>query len=181
MDSFLSYLDLITLLKHHNIDFDDIDIIGSNTEFKINMYSCLQKHKTFFGYILYDDERTHWVVLCVSIINNVFNILYYDSLGQIIPPCYISVLRTIANKYFNKKLKIFSNYTRHQFNGSDCGLFCVLIIQYVMFLKRHDITDFNIINKKINNFDFVNIVKIYGPKYRKLLLLYKDKETFYKL
>ena len=119
---------------------------------KINLKNLNTDGINKLGVIFNLDKHTqsgsHWVAMFCSIPKK--EIYYWDSYGMK-PPKEVTTLMNRLKKQGNKmdlNMKIKINNHRHQFKGSECGVYCINFIVNLLEGKT-----FNYITKKIINDD----------------------------
>lgn len=90
------------------------------------------KHYGRLGLVFNLDKHTepgsHWVAMYVGLRKGKpnYGAFYYDSNGDSEPPPEIVRLqKRIAKQMNDKTFRIATNTTRHQFENSECGMFCI--------------------------------------------------------
>lgn len=136
------------------IDFDSKDNFGTcivNELCKLNINNLLQKNINKIGIIFnldkHDQSGSHWVALFIDLENN--NIYYFDSYGEPAPD-EVNILsqRLIEQgKKYNRNIVYTQNKVRHQYENSECGVYCIHFV--VKLLKGHSFKD--ITENKIND------------------------------
>jgi hypothetical protein len=122
----------------------------------INLKQLLNKGKSKIGVILnldnHDQEGSHWVSLFCDFDSN--NIYYFDSYGY----KESNEIRNLMNrlqqqgKELNKDIKIHINNNRHQYKGSECGVYSINFIERLLKNESFD-TISNIITKDDDMFN----------------------------
>jgi len=76
----------------------------------------------------HDEPGSHWVAMYVGLRKGKpnYGAFYYDSNGDSDPPLEIRRLqRRVADQMDDKAFRTAFNTTRHQYENSECGMFCV--------------------------------------------------------
>ena len=95
---------------------------------------------------------SHWVAVYLDI--KCKNISYYDSYGQDPPFEIMGLLENIKKKLseMNVKIRININNKRHQYGGSECGVYSMnYIIERLKGKKHHNVTKRKIPDKLMND------------------------------
>ena len=144
------------------LDFEEILYEYAN----INMCKIYDKKFTKIGFVFNldtsDKKGSHWVCMFIDITpnNQAPYIAYFDSYGHQ-PP------REIYNFIFKLKKQILNclninmiikrNKKRHQYSGSECGMYCVCII--FLLLSGNSFEEIN--NKRISDEDVNSLRDIF--------------------
>lgn len=164
------------------IDFDERDPINKQRcAYSIlcnyNYKDLASKYNTFgviFNTDVNDGPGKHWVALFVDLVKG--EISYFDSVGDEPPKevnKLIKRLKKQGNEYFkmnglNRKIKININRTQHQHERTECGVYCLTFIYYMLKIGEFDhfnsrpIYDFDIETLRGYFFDDGN--RVYTPK-----------------
>ena len=117
----------------------------------------LKKNKIFKIAIIYNLDistgpGTHWVAVFIDNKNNEIN--YYDSYGSLPIKSINDFLIKLKKKYenLNEKAIIIYNNKRHQYGGSECGMYSMnFILERLNNITMYDIFNRNISDKKMND------------------------------
>lgn len=135
-----------------NLDIKKMNKNGIN---KIGVVFNLDKH---------NEPGSHWVALFTD--KNKKLIQYYDSVSSAPPRLIKNFMKELQAKYLEEgtKMKIETNRNKHQYGGSECGVYSMNFI--IECLKGKTMKDFQ--NKKISDFS-VNILRdyLYRPYFEK--------------
>ena len=101
----------------------------------------------------HNESGSHWVALYVDGTNN--RVSYYDSTGSE-PPGYIRYFMEMMRRQMPKGVKVDWNKKKHQFGGSECGVYSMNFL--VESLKGKSLRDFE--KKSVSDFS-VNILRNY--------------------
>lgn len=136
------------------IDFDYEPSMGScivDELCKINLAKLMKNKITKIGIIFnldkHDQGGSHWVAMFVDINKN--GIYYWDSYGEPAP----SEVDVLANRLIEQgkkkklKLKYHVNSVRHQFQNSECGVYCMYFITKLLQGKSYE----DVIHNKIDD------------------------------
>lgn len=122
------------------LDFDDLESLGIKN---LNFNKLIDTGKTKLGFVFNLDKHTesgsHWNAAYADIIDG--KVYFFDSYGTNPPPEIRKLLRRIARfiKDYNPNINPIVDYNkvRHQWGGSECGVFSIYFI-----LRMLDGTDF---------------------------------------
>ena len=166
MNEWLSTLDIENVMKQYKHKYKNFHFIGPvpidfDTELdpgycvvnelcKIRLNHLLKNGYTKLGIIFnldkHNEKGSHWVSLFADF--DINNIYYFDSYG-ITPPNEITNLMNKLKeqgKKIKRNIKLHKNNIRHQFKGSECGIYSIhFIIKLLESNKYEDIVK-NIIN-----------------------------------
>ena len=127
----------------------------------------LKKNKIYKIGIIYNLDKstgsgTHWTGIYIDNKNNEIN--YYDSYGSLPTNLISNFIKKISENYIknNYKTRLLYNDKRHQYGGSECGMYSMNFI-----LERlHGNTMYDISTRKISDESMNNLRKIlYNSKY----------------
>lgn len=122
------------------IDFGKKSLTGScivSALCSMNIRDIYKKGKTKVGIVFNTDVSTgpgqHWIALYANIdpANEYPQITYFDSYSQEPEPEILKLMNTWKNqwdstKIHNKPTTLNYNNTRHQYEDSECGMYCLL-------------------------------------------------------
>jgi predicted lactoylglutathione lyase len=148
------------------IDFDLTNNIGNcivDELCKLNIENLINRNKTKIGIVFnldtHDKDGSHWVALYCDTKKSEIN--YFDSYG-IEPEDEIKIL---INRFYNKLNKINGdcvieiNTKRHQYKGTECGVYCLYFL-INMLIKKSKFSNF--CNRKMpDDFIFKNRNKLF--------------------
>lgn len=120
----------------------NIDNLIKNKKQKIGIVFNLDNH---------DQPGSHWVGSFIDIEKN--RVYYYDSYGEDPPDLIKKFLISTADKIFDVKgnVKVETNIKRHQFGGSECGIYSMnFILECLKEKALEDIVSKNISDKAMN-------------------------------
>ena len=88
----------------------------------------------------HDEDGSHWVSMFINLDKNYM--YYFDSFGTKEPPEVLKLVKRLKKEYknHNKEINYKRNTIRHQFNNSECGVYCINFI--VNMLKGKDFDSF---------------------------------------
>ena len=120
-----------------------------------NLKEAIKEKKKKIGVIFnldpHDKSGSHWVCLFINI-NKKF-IYYFDSYGDRAPTQIRKFARNVQNQSekLGKRYKYIQNKKRHQFEESECGMYCLYII--IQLLMDKNVLEFkkSIPDKKMEN------------------------------
>lgn len=140
------------------IDFDDEYSMGScivDELCKIDLQKLKRKKIYHIGIVFNLDKHnqsgSHWVAMFVDLKRK--GIYYWDSYAEK-PPKEVDVLATRLQKQGKKmklKLEYQKNNVRHQFQNSECGVYCMYFITKLLQGKSFN----EVINHKIDDKDMM--------------------------
>ena len=143
--------DIISVMKQYVNKYPAFEFLGVfpvNFVKKDNTSSCIiremcnfdindlrSRGKSEFGLVCnldrHDEPGSHWVSMFCSLdpTSTKYGICYYDSNGQEPPADIAAFLKTVALQVDdNSHFKVKYNPSRHQFAGTECGIFSMLLI-----------------------------------------------------
>ena len=123
----LSKLDLITMKKNN-----------------INKIGIIYNHDVSTG------PGTHWVAMYIDNINNEIN--YYDSYGSKPTPLIHKFIHSLVDKYNlnNYSPTVIYNDKRHQYGGSECGMYSMnFILERLHGKSMYEISKMNLPDKEM--------------------------------
>ena len=127
----------------------------------------LKKDKIYKVGIIYNLDKstglgTHWTAIYIDNKHNEIN--YYDSYGSLPTNLISKFIKKLSDNYLknNLKTKLIYNDKRHQFGGSECGMYSMNFI-----LERlYGNTMYNISSRKISDKSMNELrKKLYNSKY----------------
>lgn len=129
---------------------------------EFNLKDTIQKGKKKIGIIFNLDPHyksgSHWVCMFINCNNK--QIFYFDSYGDPAPKQIRKFGREVQNQSLflkgGKKYKYKSNKVRHQYQNSECGMYCLFTI--IQLLMDKNISFFN---KQIKDKEMENLRKRY--------------------
>jgi Ulp1 family protease len=134
------------------IDFDDLPSLGLAT---LNVNQLKNQGITKLGFIFNLDEHykkgSHWVALYADTSKN--EVRYFDSYGIICNARIRKLIRRIITQSCGKgkKATVGYNKIRHQFDGSECGVYSInFILRMLSGEKFEDICNSKVPDKEIN-------------------------------
>jgi hypothetical protein len=95
---------------------------------------------------------SHWVALFINITKN--TISYYDSYGIKYPIHIGKYIKTLTTQFKNMNRKVIVEYNkkRHQFGGTECGMYSInFIVKSLDNISLKTISKQNITDKEMNN------------------------------
>lgn len=168
----LNTLDIEAALQQYEVKYPNFKIIGAvpidfdsklsygecvvNELCNINLSKLHKKDKIdYIGVVFnldkHNQDGSHWIAMYCDLIKS--NICYWDSYG-LKPPKQVNILMKRLQKQgkeLNKNLIIKINKKRHQYNGSECGIYCINFIVSLLEGKSFEkVTNTIIPDKKIN-------------------------------
>lgn len=162
-NAWLNTNDIYYVLKQFEHKFNDFKFLGAVPSdcplsihcqlSNINIAALLKKHITKIGVVYNLDTShgpgTHWVGLYVEIFKDkrIIEIDYYDSIGDMPIKSirkFIILLAVQAFKYGFKPIIIY-NDRRHQYGGSECGMYSInFILERLHGTSMHTLSKHNI-------------------------------------
>jgi len=125
-----------------------------------NLASLVDQSKTSFGMIInldrHDQPGSHWVGLycCWDPASPKYGICYYDSAGEKPPKTVGTFIKTVIAQEkelapnHKKQFQVKYNCDRHQFKGTECGIFSLL---FVILCVEKSKLKFREVRKKIKD------------------------------
>ena len=95
---------------------------------------------------------SHWVAMFIDIKNNEIN--YYDSTASMPTPLIKQFIVNIANKILrkNKDVKVIYNDKKHQFGGSECGVYSMnFLLERLSGVSMYEISKMKIPDEGMNH------------------------------
>lgn len=164
-NTWLSSLDLTAVMKQFEYAYPCFEFLGpSPIDYdtpksreqcvwdelcKFHLREQLEKGKNKIGIIFNLDEHykpgSHWVAVFIDCKRGM--IYYFDSYGDIVPTQILKFVRIVQEQSskFSKRYDFHMTKTRHQYENSECGMYCLYFI--INMLKGKPITFFE--NNKI--------------------------------
>ena len=117
--------------------------------------------------IIYNLDRstgsgTHWTAIYIDNLNSEIN--YYDSYGSLPTNLISKFIKKLSETYVKNNLtpKLLYNDKRHQFGGSECGMYSMnFILERLYGNTMYNISSRNISDKSMN----LLRKKLYNTKY----------------
>jgi len=143
----------------------------------INMKELLKQGIQYIGMVInldkYNEPGSHWVGLfiCIDPKKSCFGAYYYDSYSGSPPKMvgeFMKDLEKQANSIVKKyPFKIEYNHVRHQYGGSECGMFSmVFIIRWMTALKKQmHVTMDDIVKVRLTDDDVFKLRKVFFRPY----------------
>lgn len=164
--TWLNTYDILRVMKQYekkNKDFKFLGVVPSDCPTKIQCelsnidIKSLKKNKIDKIGMVYNLDvssgpGTHWVAVFVDNKNNEIN--YYDSYGSKPPFLINKFLENLKNKYkkINENSVLIYNDKRHQYGGSECGMYSInFILERLNNVNMYEIYKRNISDKKMND------------------------------
>ena len=95
---------------------------------------------------------SHWVAMFIDIKNNEIN--YYDSTASMPTPLIKKFIVNIGNKILrkNKDVKVIYNDKKHQYGGSECGVYSMnFILERLSGVSMYEISNMKIPDEGMNH------------------------------
>jgi len=95
---------------------------------------------------------THWVAMYID--NKLNEINYYDSYGELPTPLIQQFINDLVKKYIKEKkdCTVIYNDRRHQYGGSECGVFSMnFILERLSGTTMYQISQMKIPDEKMNH------------------------------
>lgn len=162
-------------LQSTPIDFDKRDITGNckiSNLCKYRYEDLANKYSTF-GIVFNTDPSTepgqHWISLFIQLKKG--KIYFFDSTSDDPPPEVFKLLKRFqieGTKYLSKKssgnktIKIYKNDVQHQYKNTECGIYCLYFIFFMLSIG--DFTKLS--SKRINDEEISKFRKVFYD-YRK--------------
>lgn len=166
-DEWLSTIDIENVMEQYQDKYKDFLFIGAvpmdfdyekspgncivDELCKINLNTLKKKKKKRIGIVFNLDKHyqsgSHWVAMFIDLIKNMM--YYWDSYAEP-PPEEVNILAKRLQKQAKKNnynIKYKVNKVRHQYENSECGVYCMYFITKLLQGKRFE----DIINHKIND------------------------------
>ena len=124
----------------------------SNIDIKSLKKNKIDKIGMVYNLDVSSGPGTHWVAVFVDNKNNEIN--YYDSYGSKPPFLINKFLENLKNKYkkINENSVLIYNDKRHQYGGSECGMYSInFILERLNNVNMYEIYKRNISDKKMND------------------------------
>jgi hypothetical protein len=163
-NTWLNTYDIYYVMKQYEKAYDDFVFLGpipSDCPTKIRCELSkldlinMKKNKIYKVGIIYNLDvstgpGTHWVALYIDNKKNEIN--YYDSYGHKPQPLINKFIKSLIDKYNlnNYSPKVIYNDKRHQFQGSECGMYSMnFILERIHGTSMYDISKMDIPDKKM--------------------------------
>jgi|SaaInlStandDraft_6_1057023.scaffolds.fasta_scaffold02223_8 hypothetical protein len=165
-NTWLNTYDILRVMKQYEKKYDDFKFLGvvpsdcptkiqcelSNIDIKSLKKKKINKIGLVYNLDVSSGPGTHWVAVYIDNKNNEIN--FYDSYGSK-PIHLINVfLNNIKKKYekLNQKSIIIYNDTRHQYGGSECGMYSInFLLERLNNISMYKISKRKITDKKMND------------------------------
>ena len=140
------------------IDYDEHYHDGEcvwNDLCKFNLKETIARGKKKIGIIFNLDPHyksgSHWVAMFINTNNK--EIIYFDSYGDPAPTQIRKFARKVQNQSakLGKKFKYIQNKKRHQYQESECGMYCLYTIIQLLMDKNISMFNKRIPDKKMEN------------------------------
>lgn len=167
--TWLNTYDILYVLKQYEKMRNDFIFMGvvpsdcptkitcelSNIDIKKIKGAGINKIGIVFNTDTSDGPGEHWVSVYSEFNdeNKIAQINFYDSYGDKPQSLITRFLRDLANRYEKNGYKpvIFYNDTRHQYGGSECGVYSMnFILERLNKTEMHEITKMKILDKDMN-------------------------------
>jgi len=125
-----------------------------------------------------NESGSHWVALftCIDPTQSCFGTYFYDSYAGMPPKevqSFMNELEVSGNLYAKsvgrrRKFKNLYNTIRHQYGGSECGMFSmVYLVRWISFLdKRKQVTLHDVVKAKMTDQDVYQLRQLFfRPRY----------------
>lgn len=152
-DEWLSSIDIMDVMKQYEKTYKCFEFIGPSPidydnhlsygecvweelckfSLKDNIKNGKNKVGVIFNLDKHDKEGSHWVALFINIKKRM--IYYLDSYGEKIPRQinkFANKIKKQANALNLKKFTLDVNRRRHQFSNSECGMYSLYMIIYML-------------------------------------------------
>jgi hypothetical protein len=163
--TWLNTYDIYYVMKQYEKANDDFIFLGpipSDCPVKINCelskFDVLKMKKENINKIgiIYNLDvssgpGTHWVAMYIDNINNEIN--YYDSYGSKSTPLIEKFIKKVVESYKTNNINpiIIYNDKRHQYGGSECGVYSMnFILERLHGTTMYDISKMSIPDEKMN-------------------------------
>lgn len=162
------------------VDFRSTEYNGSclyKETCNLNMLELLKKNIQYIGMVINLDKQnepgSHWVALfiCIDPKQSCFGAYYYDSYSGNPPHTVEQFMKDLQKqaKGIAKSMpfKLEYNKIRHQYGGSECGMFSMMfIIRWMDNVKKYNHVSMNdIVNIKITDNDVFKLRKVFFRPY----------------
>jgi len=163
--TWLNTYDIYYVMKQYEKTYDDFMFLGpipSDCPTKIHCELTnldlikLKNHGINKVGIIYNldtssQSGSHWVAVYIDNKNNEIN--YYDSYGSMTIPLINQFIKKLVEKYYTHNIKptVIYNDKRHQYAGSECGMYSMnFILERMHGTTMYDITKMTIPDEKMN-------------------------------
>lgn len=129
---------------------------------KFNLTHALKKNKEIIGVIFNLDKHyqsgSHWVAVFLSIKKR--EIYYFDSYGDKPPSNILRFIKNIQKQgeHIGTKIKYLYNTNRHQYGNSECGMYC---LYFIIFMLQNDGNFQYFLETKIPDKEVMDLRKVY--------------------
>lgn len=165
-NTWLNTYDILRVMKQYEKKYDDFKFLGvvpsdcptkihcelSNIDIKLLKKNRINKIGLVYNLDVSSGPGTHWVAVYIDNKNNEIN--FYDSYGSKPIKLIDIFLNNIKKKYedLNEKAVIIYNDTRHQYEGSECGMYSMnFILERLNNVNMYKISKRKITDKKMND------------------------------
>ena len=164
--TWLNTYDILRVMKQYEKKYDDFRFLGvvpsdcptkihcelSNIDIKTLKKNKVNKIGLIYNLDVSTGPGTHWVAVYIDNKNDEIN--YYDSYGSEPIKLINDFIIKLNNKY--RKLgyqpKIIYNDKRHQYGGSECGMYSInFILERLNNVNMYQIYNRKISDKKMNH------------------------------
>lgn len=163
--TWLNTYDIYYVMKQYEKTYDDFMFLGpipSDCPTKIHCELTnldlmkLKKHGINKVGIIYNldtsnQSGSHWIAVYIDNKNNEIN--YYDSYGSMTIPLISQFIKKLVEKYQTHNIipTVIYNDKRHQYAGSECGMYSMnFILERMHGTTMYDITKMTIPDEKMN-------------------------------
>ena len=153
-------------MKQYEKKYDDFKFLGvvpsdcptkitcelSNIDLKRLKKNNIHRIGLVYNLDVSSGPGTHWVAIYIDNKNNEIN--YYDSYGSKPIKLINDFLHNLKKKYekINEKAIIIYNNKRHQYGGSECGMYSInFLLERLNNVNMYEIYNRNILDKKMND------------------------------
>jgi len=164
--TWLNTYDILRVMKQYEHKYDDFKFLGvvpsdcptkincelSNLDIKKLKKNNIHKLGIVYNLDVSSGPGTHWVAVYIDNKNNEIN--YYDSYGSKPIKLIHDFIYHLNNKYkkHGYKTTIIYNDKRHQYGGSECGMFSMnFLLERLSGVNMYQIFSRNITDKKMND------------------------------
>jgi hypothetical protein len=164
-NTWLNTYDIYYVMKQYEKTFSDFVFLGPipsdcpvNIQCelsKLDLINMKKKNINKIGIIynldLSSGPGTHWVAIYIDNKNNEIN--YYDSYSSHPTPLIHKFIENLSEQYFKNNISpvVIYNDKRHQFGGSECGMYSMnLILERLHGTTMYQISQMTIPDKEMN-------------------------------
>ena len=164
--TWLNTYDILRVMKQYEKKYDDFKFLGvvpsdcptkitcelSNIDLKRLKKNNIHRIGLVYNLDVSSGPGTHWVAIYIDNKNNEIN--YYDSYGSKPIKLINDFLHNLKKKYekINEKAIIIYNNKRHQYGGSECGMYSInFLLERLNNVNMYEIYNRNILDKKMND------------------------------